>query len=107
MIDDIPGVRWSNAWWGKYLCGVVLPMLFAAAAAHVFLSGHSFAIGKMFTRIVFVPVYGSQAVLISCAFIGVSLALFAYYFMRHDARFGAVYEYVFALGLVAAAVLPG
>jgi len=107
VIDDTPRVRWSNAWWAKYLGGVVVPILFAFAAAHAFATGHSFAIGKMFMRIVFVPVYGFQAFLMGSAFIGASLAFFAYCFMRYDERLCAFYEYVLGLALLATAVSLG
>ena len=104
MFDDTPKVRWSNAWWCKYFLGTVLPILLFAVGAHAWITGTSYAIGRMYRRITFVPVYDFQAFLMGCAFASASIAIFAYCFMRYSDRLFQYHEWLLVGSLIITAV---
>lgn len=103
-MDDTPEVKWSNAWWGWLLLGLITPPILACCALVSFWKGSAYAIGLLKSEIKFVPVLGFQADLMALAYLGAAIAAFAYGYARHSPRLSQRYEGILLAGLVICAV---
>jgi hypothetical protein len=105
MFDDTPEVRWSNAWWSKILLGLAAPCTLLLLAAYCLATGTAYSVGFLrYGRVVILPVHGLQAFLMIGSYAALAASAFAYGYCRHHNVMALYYEWLLAVGLIAAAV---
>lgn len=104
MLDDTPEVKWSNAWWGRIIFGILAPIASVIACVWALTSDKAFLISAQRGRYQFIEVHGRQATLMAVAYLGAGVSSFAYNYARTHARLGFYYEMILAVGVMATMV---
>jgi hypothetical protein len=83
----------TDFWWLRYVCGIALPIIFAAFGIYSLLTQHSLApFDGMHRGFNFVIVHGRLALASGLTYLGLGIVLFGNCFAQYHDKMGFYYE---------------
>jgi hypothetical protein len=91
----------TDFWWLRYGLGIALPIPVALFGIYSMISQHSYVYWRGSG---FVPVHGTQAVVMGAVYLGIAIMFFANCYLQYNEKWAYSYQWPLGLGALMTAV---